>query len=131
MPIEFNLSATRRSNESRVNAESQTAAPKNPETSRRCSEAGQTAGEARVGGAGREEGKGEEGKSKERKGSDRKSEKGQADQGGAWQARGEEEHCGRGQERRVLAFLEQSASSADRSITESPRPRAAAATVGS
>src|SRR5436190_6723263 len=55
-------------NESRVNAESQTAAPKNQETSRWRSQAGQTAGEAGIGRAGGEEAKGEEGKSEERKG---------------------------------------------------------------
>src|SRR6266404_9991710 len=94
-------------NESRVNAESQTAAPKNQETSRCRSQAGETAGEAGTGGAGGEEGKSEEGKSEERKGQDGKSEKGQADQGGAWQARrDEEEHCGRREKRRVLAFLD-------------------------
>src|SRR5450755_1475526 len=93
-------------NESLVNAQSQTAAPKNQETSRCRSQAGQTAGEAGIGGAGREEGKGEERKSEERKGQDGKSEKGQADQGGAWQARREEEQCGRREKRRVLAFLD-------------------------
>src|SRR5712664_2954006 len=89
--FEFNLSSIGGQNESRVNAESQTAAPKNQETSRCRSQAGQTASEAGIGGAGREEGKGEEGKGEERKGRDGKSERGQADQGGAWQARREEE----------------------------------------
>src|SRR2546430_17621012 len=82
--VESNLSSTGGQNESRVNAESQAEAPKNQETSRCRSQAGQTAGEAGIGGTGREEGKGEEGKSEERKGQDGKSEKGQADQGGAW-----------------------------------------------
>src|SRR6266478_801913 len=102
--VEFNLSSIGGQNESRVNAESQTAAPKNQETSRCRSQAGQTAGEAGTGGAGGKEGKGEEGKSEERKGQDGKSEKGQADQGGAWQARRKEEHCGRREKRRVIAF---------------------------
>src|SRR6185436_9585930 len=90
--------------ESRVDAEGQTAAPKNQEASRCRSEAGQTAGEAGIGRAGREEGEGEERKSEERKGRDGESEKGQADQGGAWQARREEEHCGCREKRRVLAL---------------------------
>src|SRR5208282_2789325 len=90
-----NLSSIGGQNESLVNAQSQTAAPKNQETSQGRSQAGQTAGEAGIGGSGREEGKGEEGKSEERKDQDGKSEKGQADQRGAWQARRQEEQCGR------------------------------------
>src|ERR1700693_5337979 len=46
------------------------------------------------------------GKRKKRKVQDGKSEKGQADQGGAWQARREEEQCGRREKRRVLASLD-------------------------
>src|SRR6266403_5681350 len=57
--VKFNLSSIGGQNESRVNAESQTAAPKNQETSRCRSQAGQTAGEAGTGGAGGEEGKSE------------------------------------------------------------------------
>ena len=55
--VEFNLSSIGGQNESRVNAESQTAAPKNQEPSRCRSQAGQTPGEAGIGGASREEGK--------------------------------------------------------------------------
>src|SRR5260221_5003784 len=63
--VEFNLSSIGGHNESLVNAESQTAAPKNKETSRCRSQAGQTAGEGGIGGPGREKGKGQEGKSEE------------------------------------------------------------------
>jgi hypothetical protein len=104
--VEFNLSSIGGWNESRVNAESQTAAPKNQETSRCRGQAGQTSGEAGVGGAGGVEGKGEKGKSEERKGQDGKSEKDQADERRAWQARCQEKQCGRRKKRRVLGFLD-------------------------
>jgi hypothetical protein len=51
--VEFNLASIGGQNESRVNAESQTEAPKNQETSRSRSQAGETAGEAGIGGTGR------------------------------------------------------------------------------
>src|SRR5205085_2806349 len=65
--LEFNLVSSGGRNESCVNAQGKAAAPEKQETNRGRSQAGQTAGEARIGGAGREEGKGEEGKSEEGK----------------------------------------------------------------
>jgi hypothetical protein len=62
--VEFNLSSNGGQNESRVNAESQAAAPEEQETHRRRSQAGEAAGEGGIGGA--EEGEGEEGESEER-----------------------------------------------------------------
>jgi hypothetical protein len=63
--VEFNPSSIGDQNDPRVNAENQTAEPKDQEASRCRSQAGQTAGEAGIGGAGREERKGADGKVKE------------------------------------------------------------------
>jgi hypothetical protein len=70
--IEFNPFSIGGQNDPRVNAENQTAAPKDQEASRCRSQAEQTAGEAGIGGAGREEGKGEERKGEKRRGQDGK-----------------------------------------------------------
>jgi hypothetical protein len=53
--VEFKLSSIGGQDDPRVNAENQTAAPKDQEAPRCRSQAGQTAGEAGIGGAGREE----------------------------------------------------------------------------
>src|SRR5258705_6656385 len=78
--VEFNFSSIGGQNESRVNAESQTAAPKNQEPSRCRSQAGQTPGEAGIGGARRGE---------------RKKKKRQTDQRRGWAARNAEKNEGR------------------------------------
>jgi hypothetical protein len=70
--VEFNPSSIGDQNDPRVNAENQTAEPKDQEASRCRSQAAQTAGEAGIGGASREEGKGEEGKGGKGKGQEGK-----------------------------------------------------------